>query len=252
MLFSKFQLSLLFLVVFLMTLLIFTDLSRAEVETIQIHLDGTVNNYDIRQIRRLLSPWVDPINVRFYNVVDKHGRVDLFTTIIEITPKRAYVDVYDITHKLKDQRFRGKHAGGYPVVVKTEATVTGELFAYVGWSRSYIRHVPFWRRWQQTSAVRHALDAGGMRQKVVFSPNETYDKLLQEAGLGARRVEIKGQISGFDGPYPVMSVRKFRVDLFVEPPMKPVKPKSMKEKSEEDEEDEEAEEEEDDDDEDDK
>jgi hypothetical protein len=57
-------------------------------------------------------------------------------------------------------------------------------------------------------------------QKVVFSGDDKFDELIQEANQGVNGVEVKGQIVGFDGVYPVISVRDFRVEYLVEPSMK--------------------------------
>ncbi len=221
---SRFQLSVLTLAVF--TLIGFTAPSGAEVEKLHITLFGFVNNDDARQIRRLLKPWADAENVSFHNAVDAHGRESLFTTVVEIIPRRGSspyreshtFDVYDIMRQLNDSRFRGSQSPSQPWVAKTEATVTGTLFAHAGWSRSYIRNVPFWRNWRgDTSVASHALIAGRWDQKIVFSDNDEFDQLKQEAGQRDGVVEIKGKIAGFDGPYPVMSVRTFRVEYAVEP-----------------------------------
>ena len=54
-------------------------------------------------------------------------------------------------------------------------------------------------------------------QKVVFSSGDKFDELIQEANQGVQGVEVKGQIAGFDGVYPVISVRDFRVEYLIEP-----------------------------------
>ena len=54
-------------------------------------------------------------------------------------------------------------------------------------------------------------------QKVVFSSGDKFDELIQDANQGVQGVEVKGQIAGFDGVYPVISVRDFRVEYLVEP-----------------------------------
>lgn len=223
----KFHLNLLILLIFLLAG--FTGPSHAEVESIQIHLFGFVNNDDARQIRRLLRPWANPEDVSFYAPFDEKGRKRHFTTIVEITPRRGKspyseghtFDIYNITRQLRDQRFRGSQIGGRAWVSKSAATVTGNLYAHPGFSRSYIRNVPFWRRWraETSSEINHAMVVSP-DQKVVFSRGDKFDELRQEAGQGANGVEVKGQIAGFDGPYPVISVRDFRVEYLVEPSMK--------------------------------
>ncbi len=222
----KFHLSFLILSIFLFAG--FANPSHGEVESIQIHLFGFVNNDDARQIRRLLKPWADPENVSFYAPVDKKGRKRHFTTIVEVTPRRSKspyseghtFDIYNITRQLKDQRFRGSQAGSRAWVAKSEATLTGNLYAHPGFSRSYIRNVPFWRHWRaDTSEINHAMVVSP-DQKVVFSDGDKFDELIQEANQGTQGVEVKGQIAGFDGPYPVISVRDFRVEYMIEPNMK--------------------------------
>lgn len=219
----KFHLNLLILSVLLFAG--FTKPNHAEVESIQIHLFGFVNNDDARQIRRLLKPWADPENVSFSAPVDKKGRERHFTTIVEVIPRRGKnpynegrtFDIYDITRQLNDQRFRGSQVGSQTWVAKSEATITGNLYAHPGFSRSYIRNVPFWRRWRaDTSEINHAMVVG-WDQKAVFSSNDKFDELIQEANQGVNGVEIKGQVVGFDGVYPVISVRDFRVEYLVEP-----------------------------------
>ena len=218
----KFYLSLLILFTFLFVS--FTNPSYAEVESIQIHLFGFVNSDDARQIRRLLKPWAEPENVNFYTPVDKKGRKRHFTTIVEVTPRRGknpyneghIFDIYNITRQLNDQRFRGSQIGGRAWVAKSETTVTGNLYAHPGFSRSYIRNVPFWRRWRaETSEINHAMVVSP-DQKVVFSGSDKFDELIQEANQGAQGVEVKGQIAGFDGPYPIISVRDFRIEYLIE------------------------------------
>ena len=222
----KFHLSLLILSMFLFAS--FTNSSHAEVESIQIHLFGFVNGDDARQIRRLLKPWANPEDVSFYAPVDKNGIKRHFTTIVEVTPRRGKnpynegrtFDIYDIIRQLNDQRFRGSQTGGRAWVTKSEATVTGNIYAHPGFSRSYIRNVPFWRRWRaDTSEINHAMVVSP-DQKVVFSGDDKFDELIQEANQGVNGVEVKGQIVGFDGVYPVISVRDFRVEYLVEPSMK--------------------------------
>ena len=225
MLSRKFQLNLLILSMFLFAG--FTNSSHAEVESVKIHLFGFVNGDDARQIRRLLKPWANPEDVSFYAPVDKKGRKRHFTTIVEVTPRRGKnpynegrtFDIYDIIRQLNDQRFRGSQSGGKAWVTKSEATVTGNIYAHPGFSRSYIRNVPFWRRWRaDTSEINHAMVVSP-DQKVVFSDGDKFDELIQEANQGVNGVEVKGQIVGFDGVYPVISVRDFRVEYLVEPNM---------------------------------
>ena len=234
----KCHLSLLILSMFLFAS--FTNSSYAEVETIQIHLFGFVNSDDARQIRRLLKPWVDPEDVSFSTPVDEKGRKRHFTTIVEITPRRGKspysqghtFDIYNITRQLRDQRFRGSQIGGRAWVTRSEATVTGNLYAHPGFSRSYIRNVPFWRRWRAdtSSEINHAMVVSP-DQTVVFSSGDKFDELIQEANQGTQGVEVKGQIAGFDGPYPVISVRDFRVEYLVEPNMKKDKTSEAEEPS---------------------
>jgi hypothetical protein len=38
-----------------------------------------------------------------------------------------------------------------------------------------------------------------------------------EAGKGEHIVRIRGEIAGFDGSYPILSVRKFTIDYLREP-----------------------------------
>ena len=205
----------------------FTASSDAEGEKIQIELSGFVSNDDARQIRRLLKPWANPEDIVFKPAYDKKKRKRHFTTVVEIIPRRGKnryseshtLDMYYIMRQLNDQRFRGSQIGLRPRVAKTEATVTGNLFAYAGWSRSYVRAVPFWRHWRaETSVVNHALVTDGSNQKIVFSKNDKFDELRLEASKseGDNTVEVEGKIVGFDGPYPVMSIRKFRVEYKVE------------------------------------
>ena len=220
-----FHLSLLILCMFLFAS--FTNSSDAEVESIKVHLFGFVNGNDAQQIRRLLKPWADPEDVNFYAPVDKKGRKRHFTTIVEVTPRRGKnpynegrtFDAYDIIRQLSDQRFRGSQSGSQAWVTKSEATVSGNIYAHPGFSRSYIRNVPFWRRWRaDTSEINHAMVVSP-DQKVVFSNGDKFDELIQETNQGVNGVEVKGQIVGFDGVYPVIAVRDFRVEYLVEPNM---------------------------------
>ena len=197
-----------------------TASSVAEIENLNFELFGVVSSDDERQIRRRLEPWAKPEGVTFHTPVDKNGRERLFSTLIKVRPRTDdkyseshTLDTYQILQQLKDQRFRGRQAGSQPWIVRSEAQITGELFAHPGWARSYIRNVPFWRHWRaQTSVINHALLAGTWEQKVVFSHNDLFDRLRHDAAKTEKEVEVEGVIAGFDGPYPVVSIRSYRLE----------------------------------------
>ncbi len=204
-------------------LLIFTGMSTlsfAEVATLKIEISDVVSNADARQIRRLLEPWADAEDITFYTPVGKNGKKRLFTTVVEVKPRRGAskysvthtFDVYDIMRQLNDSRFRGRHGLAQSRVLKTEATIRGDMFAHPGFARSYIRNVPSWRRWRpDTSYIHHAMTAGSEEQKFVFSPNAEFDRLRLDAANNQKEVEVHGTITGFDGPYPIVSVQKYQV-----------------------------------------
>lgn len=194
--------------------------SMAEVAILKIEISDVVSNADARQIRRLLEPWADPEDITFSIPVDKHGRKRIFTTLVEIKPRQGVskysethtFDVYDIMRQLNDSRFRGRHGIGHSRVLKTEATIRGDLFAHPGFARSYLRNVPSWRRWRpDTSNIHHAMVAGSEEQKFVFSANPEFDQLRIDAANNDKPVEVQGIITGFDGPYPIVSVRKYEI-----------------------------------------
>ena len=194
--------------------------SMAEVAVLKIEISDVVSNTDARHIRRLLEPWADPKDITFSTPVDKHGRKRLFTTVVEVKPRQGVskysethtFDVYDIMRQLNDSRFRGRHGLGQSRVLKTEATIRGDLFAHPGFARSYLRNVPAWRRWRpDTSNIQHAMTAGSEEQKFVFSANPEFDQLRIDAANNNKPVEVQGIIAGFDGPYPIVSVKKYEV-----------------------------------------
>ena len=194
--------------------------SMAEVAVLEIEISDVVTNADARQIRRLLKPWADPKDVTFHTPVDKHGRKRLFTTRVKVKPRQGTseysethtFDVYNITRQLNDSRFRGRHGIGQARVLKTEATIRGNLFAHPGFARSYLRNVPAWRRWQpETSNIQHAMTAGSEEQKFVFSASPEFDQLRIDAGNNDKPVQVEAVVAGFDGPYPILSVRKYEV-----------------------------------------
>lgn len=197
-----------------------TASSNAEIENLKFELFGVVSSDDERQIRRRLEPWAEPEGVTFHTPVDKNGRERLFSTLIKVKPRTDdkyseshTLDTYQILQQLKDQRFRGRQAGSQPWIVKSEAKIKGELFAHPGWARSYIRNVPFWRHWRaQTSVINHALLAGTWEQKVVFTHNDLFDQLRNDVATTDKEVEVEGVIAGFDGPYPVVSIRSYRLE----------------------------------------
>lgn len=194
--------------------------SHAEIEKLKFELFGVVSGDDERQIRRRLEPWAEAEGVTFHTPVDKNGRERLFSTLIKVKPRTDdkfseshTLDTYQILQQLKDQRFRGRQAGSQPWIVKSEAKIKGELFAHPGWARSYIRNVPFWRHWRaQTSVINHAMLAGTWEQKVVFSHNNLFDRLRHDAAKTDKDIEVEGVIAGFDGPYPVVSIRSYRLE----------------------------------------
>ena len=187
---------------------------------LRIEISDVVSNADEWQIRRLLKPWADPKDITFSTPVDKHGRKRLFTTVVEVKPRHGVneysethtFDVYDIMRQLNDSRFRGRHGLGSARVLKTEATIRGDLFAHPGFARSYIRNVPSWRRWRpETSNLMHALTTGNQGQNFVFDANPEFDQMRTNVGNSGKPIEVQGVVTGFDGPYPIISVRKSEV-----------------------------------------
>ena len=187
---------------------------------LKIEISDVVSNADARQIRRLLKPWADPKDVTFSTPVDKNGRKRHFTTVVEIKPRQGVTeysethtfDVYNIMRQLNDSRFRGRHGLGGARVLKTHATIRGNMFAHPGFARSYIRNVPSWRRWRpETSNIQHAMVTGNQGQNFVFDASPEFDQLRTDAGTTGKPVEVQGIVAGFDGPYPIISVQKHEV-----------------------------------------
>ena len=194
--------------------------SMAEVAVLKVEISDVVSNSDARQIRRLLKPWANPEDVTFEIPVDEHGRKRLFTTLVTVKPRQGVseysethtFDVYDIIRQLNDSRFRGRHGLGQARVLKTEATVRGDLFAHPGFARSYLRNVPSWRRWRpDTSHLQHAMTAGNPEQKFVFSANPEFDQLRMDAANSDKPIQVEGVIAGFDGPYPIMAIQRYEI-----------------------------------------
>ena len=191
-----------------------------EAVVLKIEISDVVSNADARQIRRLLEPWADPEDITFSTPVDKNGKTRLFTTVVEVKPRQGVskysethtFDVYDITRQLNDSRFRGRHGLGNARVLKTDATIRGSLFAHPGFARSYIRNVPSWRRWRpDTSHIQHAMTTGNQGQNFVFDTSPEFDQMRTDVGNNGKPVEVRGVVTGFDGPYPIISVQKYEV-----------------------------------------
>ena len=191
-----------------------------EAVVLKIEISDVVNNADARQIRRLLEPWADPEDITFSTPVDKHGRTRHFTTVVEIKPRQGVskysethtFDVYNITRQLNDSRFRGRHGLGNARVLKTDVTIRGNLFAHPGFARSYIRNVPSWRRWRpETSNIQHAMTTRNQGQNFVFDASPEFDQMRTDVGNNGKPVEVQGVVAGFDGVYPIISVKKYTV-----------------------------------------
>ena len=191
-----------------------------EAVVLKIEISDVVSNADARQIRRLLKPWADPKDVTFSTPVDKNGRKRHFTTVVEIKARQGVTeysethtfDVYNIMRQLNDSRFRGRHGLGGARVLKTHATIRGDMFAHPGFARSYIRNVPSWRRWRpETSNIMHALTTKNQGQNFVFDANPEFDQMRTDVGTTGKPVEVQGTVTGFDGPYPIISVQQYEV-----------------------------------------
>ena len=194
--------------------------SIAELQTLKIEITDVVSHADAIQIRRLLTPWADAKDVTFHTPVDKNGKKRLFTTVVEVKPRQGVskysrthtFDAYDIMRQLRDTRYRGRHGLGQVRLLKTEATITGTLFAHPGWSRGNLRDVPGWARWRpHTSEIHHALNAGNNGQKFVFKTSPEFDQLRIDTTKGNNEVEVQGEIIGFDGPYPIVKVHTYKL-----------------------------------------
>ncbi len=211
----------LIVVVLLFFLGIMNNVSVAEVTSLKIEISDVVSFRDALQIKRLLAPWADPEDITFHTPVGKNGKERLFTTVVEIKPRSGVskysethtFDVYNITRQLRDSRYRGRHGLGQVRLLKTEAEIRGDMFTHPGFSRGGIRDIPAWARWRpQTSEIHHALRAGRSGQNFVFKASPEFDQLRHDVvNSNNNEVEIQGEITGFDGPYPIMRVRRYKV-----------------------------------------
>ena len=196
-----------------------STLSVAELKTLKIEITDVISHADAIKIRRLLTPWADAKDVTFHTPVGKNGKEKLFSTVVEIKPRKGIskysethtFDVYDIMRQLKDSRYRGRHGLGQVRLLKTEATIRGTMFAHHGFTRSSIREIPRRARWgPRTSEIHHALNAGNGNQKFVFKASPIFDQLRNDAARGNNDVEVQGEIVGFDGPYPIVKVHSYK------------------------------------------
>lgn len=197
-----------------------STLSVAELKSLKIEITDVISVADAIKIRHLLTPWADPKDVTFHTPIDKNGKKRLFSTVVEVKPRRGvskysethHFDVYDIMRQLKDSRYRGRHGLGQVHLLKTEATVKGRLFSYPGFSRSSIRDIPGWARHRpHTSELLHALTTGKDDQKFVFTSSPEYDQLRIDAVQKNEEVEVQGRVVGFDGPYPILRVTDYKI-----------------------------------------
>ncbi len=194
--------------------------SEAGVEVLKIEISNYITHTDEISIRRLLTPWADPKDVSFHTPVDKNGRKRLFSTVVAVKPRKGvsrysethHFDVYDIMRQLKDSRYKGRHGLGQVRLLNTEATIRGRLFSYPGFSRSHIKDVPAWARWRpETSELLHALTTGPDDQKFVFTASPEFDQLRIDAAKKNEEVVIQGKVVAFDGPYPILKVRNYKI-----------------------------------------
>ncbi len=211
--------------IFRITLFVFlicglSTLSVAELKSLKIEINDVISAADAIRIRHLLTPWAEPKDVTFSTPVDKNGKKRLFSTVVEVKPRRGvskysvthHFDVYDIMRQLKDSRYRGRHGISQVHLLKTEATVKGRLFSYPGFSRSSIRDIPAWTRHRpHTSELLHALTTGPDGQKFVFTSSPEYDQLRIDAAQKNQEVEVQGKVVGFDGPYPILKVTDYKI-----------------------------------------
>ena len=197
-------------------------LSVAELRSLKIEISDYVSLADAIKIRRLLEPWAEAKNITFHSPVDKNGKERLFSTVVEIIPRRGIskysethaFDVYDIMHQLKDSRYRGRHGLGQVRLLKTEATVRGTMFAYPAFTRSSIRDIPGWARWRpHISEIHHAIRTSEDDQKFVFSASPEYDQLRNDVAQNNRPVEVQGKVVGFDGACPILKIQTYKLGV---------------------------------------
>jgi len=193
---------------------------HAEIESLKFHLYGGITNRSKWQISRLLSPYVHPDNIHFEPYRDAEGRTNPWRTIVEITPEGEPLDLYSVTRAIRDTR--GVNDGR--LVYRTDVTATGELKAHIGWTRRSFGWVPGWvqARGLVTSGLWHHLTAEGSGENFVFHVNRAYDELRTSPHNG-EPIRIRGRISGFDGPYPVVVLGEFETvdETNAEHPEKP-------------------------------
>ncbi len=229
--------TILIVVVLLFFLGIMSKESDAEVTSLKIEISDVVSFRDAIQIRRLLAPWADPEDITFHTPIGKNGKKRVFTTVVEIKPRSGVskyrethtFDVYNITRQLRDSRYRGRHGLGQVRLLKTEAEIRGDMFTHPGFSRGGIREIPAWARWRpQTSEIHHALSVGRSGQNFVFKSTPEFDQLRHDVvNNNNNKVEIQGEITGFDGPYPIMRVRRYKVGFRAKQQSKPTESQPM-------------------------
>ena len=181
-----------------------TGTANAEVELLELYLYGGVTQRGKNQMKRMLAPYTPKENVSFRQMVREDGSVHPWVTVVEIRPNGLPINLYDIVHRIDDDR----GVNDRRILWKTVVTASGELRSHFGFNRHRIGRPPFAALHQRgTPGVWNYLDAPYPRERLTFHPNTAYDNLR----LANRdvRLRVKGRIAGFNHIYPIVVLGTF-------------------------------------------
>lgn len=177
--------------------------SYAEIQKVQLYLLEPLSNELKQHVDSILVPWVDKGSISYYRMEPSEDTNYMEVSVVDIAPKaNRWLDLYDITKKINDTRYKGDLNSRGKHLWKVEVVATGEIFPYRYLRRSHRDIYP---------REHYGLKISGSSQVFMLIESPELAQLAKSTKDGKNNVLIRGDITNIESHYAQVAVKEFKV-----------------------------------------
>lgn len=183
-------------------ILSFSPSSYAEVQKLRLYLLEPLSNDLQRHVASILKPWVDKQTINYYKIEPSKDTSGQEISVVDISPKSdRWLDLYDITKKIKDTRYQGDLRSKGKHLWKAEVIASGEVFPYRYLRRSNRDIYP---------RDHFGLKISGTNQVFMLIGTPELTQLIKSTKNRTNNVLVRGDIINIENHYAQVAVKEFK------------------------------------------
>lgn len=195
----------------------FSPSSYAEIQKVQLYLLEPLSNELKQHVDSILVPWVDKGSISYYRMEPSEDTNNIEVSVVDIAPKaNRWLDLYDITKKINDTRYKGDLRSRGKYLWKVEVVATGEIFPYRYLRRSHRDIYP---------REHYGLKISGSNQVFMLIESPELAQLAKSTKDGKNNVLVRGDITNIENHYAQVAVKELKVmeEVALQPTQKAAK-----------------------------